>query len=88
MKNLPAFVIALSLVLPGYAVAAPGKSGSAPGHQTPPGKKGQTPPGQLKRPVDPDKGDDNASPAAALRLGSKLNPAALRSAIVPRPDSL
>jgi hypothetical protein len=79
MKPLPLFAAAIALSVTGTALAAPGKSGSAPGHNTPPG--------QDKRPVDPDRGDDNASPIAILKVSSHNNPSAYRSAIVPQPDS-
>ena len=41
------------------------------------------PPGQSARPVDPDQGDDHASPTAILHVCSKTTPAAQRSAICP-----
>jgi hypothetical protein len=46
-----------------------------------------SPPGQSKRPVDPDQGDDNASDRAIQVVCTKDTPAAERSAICPRPVS-
>jgi len=46
-----------------------------------------TPPGQSKRPVDPDQGDDNASLVAIGKVCSHDNPSATRSAICPVPIS-
>lgn len=46
-----------------------------------------SPPGQSKRPVDPDQGDDHASPVAIDRVCTKDTPAARRSAICPTPVS-
>ena len=46
-----------------------------------------TPPGQSKRPVDPDQGDDHASAVAIDRVCTKHTPAARRSAICPAPVS-
>lgn len=40
-----------------------------------------SPPGQSKRPSDPDQGDDNANPMALATVCSKDTPAAERSAI-------
>lgn len=45
------------------------------------------PPGQAKRPVDPDQGDDHASARAIAVVCSKDTPAAQRSAICPVPVS-
>ncbi|MFL6756838.1 MAG: hypothetical protein ACJ8EG_04605 [Sphingomicrobium sp.] len=45
------------------------------------------PPGQTTRPVDPDQGDDHASPRAIAVVCSKNTPAARRSAICPVPIS-
>ena len=45
------------------------------------------PPGQTTRPVDPDQGDDHASPRAIEVVCSKSTPAAQRSAICPVPIS-
>lgn len=45
------------------------------------------PPGQSKRPVDPDQGDDNASLVAITKVCSSSTPAAQRSAICPTPVS-
>ena len=45
------------------------------------------PPGQSKRPVDPDQGDDNASLVAIAHVCSHDNPSATRSAICPTPVS-
>ena len=42
---------------------------------------GDNPPGQDKRPFDPDMGDDNASPRAIFEVCAKNTPAAERSAI-------
>ena len=46
-----------------------------------------SPPGQSKRPVDPDQGDDHASIVAIDRVCSHDNPSATRSAICPTPVS-
>ena len=46
-----------------------------------------SPPGQSKRPIDPDQGDDNASIVAIDRVCSHDNPSATRSAICPSPVS-
>jgi hypothetical protein len=46
-----------------------------------------TPPGQSKRPVDPDQGDDHASLVAITHVCSHDNPSASRSAICPTPIS-
>ncbi len=46
-----------------------------------------TPPGQSKRPVDPDQGDDHASIVAIDHVCTKHTPAAQRSAICPTPVS-
>jgi len=45
------------------------------------------PPGQANRPVDPDRGDDNASDRAIQMVCTKDTPAAQRSAICPKPVS-
>lgn len=45
------------------------------------------PPGQAKRPVDPDQGDEHASAIAIQKVCSKSTPAAERSAICPVPVS-
>ena len=44
-------------------------------------------PGQANRPVDPDRGDDNASDRAIQMVCTKDTPAAQRSAICPKPVS-
>ena len=44
---------------------------------------GSAPPGQSKRPVDPDQGDDNAALRAIAEVCTKDTPAAERSAICP-----
>jgi hypothetical protein len=44
-------------------------------------------PGQAARPVDPDRGDDNASLRAVLIVCNHDNPSAQRSAICPAPIS-
>jgi hypothetical protein len=43
------------------------------------------PPGQARRPQDPDQGDDNASDTAIFKVCTKDTPAARRSAICPGP---
>ena len=48
-------------------------------------KNGSSPPGQSKRPVDPDQGDDNAALRAISEVCTKDTPAAQRSAICPGP---
>ena len=45
---------------------------------------GDNPPGQDKRPFDPDMGDDNASDRAIFEVCTKNRPAAQRSAICRR----
>jgi hypothetical protein len=45
------------------------------------------PPGQSKRPVDPDQGDDHASIIAIDHVCTSNRPAARRSAICPVPVS-
>lgn len=44
---------------------------------------GSAPPGQSRRPVDPDQGDDNAPLRAIAEVCTKDTPAAQRSAICP-----
>ena len=44
-----------------------------------------SPPGQSKRPQDPDQGDDNASDTAIFKVCTKDTPAARRAAICPGP---
>jgi hypothetical protein len=46
-----------------------------------------SPPGQSKRPADPDQGDDNASATAVSKVCTKNTPASKRSAICPVPVS-
>jgi hypothetical protein len=45
------------------------------------------PPGQSRRPADPDQGDDNAALVAIGKVCSHDNPSASRSAICPPPVS-
>jgi hypothetical protein len=89
MKSLP-----LALLLASVATASPGFARNQPDHQTKQSvaqlhralavvAAAVVPPGQSTRPVDPDQGDDHASPTAILHVCSKSTPAAQRSAICP-----
>ena len=93
MKALPASLALL--LLAGTAVQAKDqKPAGPPKNGTAELKKGldamiaaAAPPGQANRPVDPDRGDDNASARAIEVVCSKDTPAARRSAICPAPIS-
>lgn len=102
MKILPAGLAVLLLAAAGNSVQAKDSKGPAPPPKDgtaalkkgldsirlaslPPGQG--TPPGQEKRKVDPDQGDDNASLTAIQIVCNKDTPAARRSAICRRPIS-
>jgi len=75
----------------GTAAIAAGPPSASPSHATD-GLRAAlhsmvAPPGQSKRPVDPDQGDDHASIIAIERVCTKNTPAARRSAICPVPVS-
>ncbi len=91
MKMLATAALALTFAFGGSVAAAQ----NSPPNQ-PDGKErllrgldamvsqGDNPPGQSKRPHDPDQGDDNASPRAIFVVCNMDTPAAQRSAICDR----
>ena len=84
-------VIGLVALAGTAAVAKPGEGGNAKPEQAllkslnAIVQNGVNPPGQSKRPNDPDMGDDNAALRAILVVCTKDTPAAQRSAICDRP---
>lgn len=77
---------AATLLLGGSLSAAPPVKGDGPEAEPSTQSSSETPPGQLKRPADPDMGDEMAALAAKLQVCSKETPAADRSAICPAPE--
>lgn len=94
MKALTGSLAVMLLVASTVVQAKDQKPANSTGHGAAALKKGldamiavASRPGQSNRPVDPDRGDDNASGRAIQVVCSKSTPAAQRSAICPKPIS-
>ena len=89
----PLSVLLISTIAIGTAASAAGRPAAPPGKSSADlrtalaAMMNATPPGQEKRKVDPDQGDDHASLRAIEVVCSKDTPAATRSAICPTPVS-